>query len=594
MKSSFFLCLALIQLVFSGDRTVDYKAKVDSLMEVGGPAMVLEVFQALLKKSPEDARLLNIVGLTTAMQGNGIEGEKLLKQSIEIDSTCYNCYYNLGQVLGMNGKLKESLPYLDKAISMEEDASYYFTRFMVRSNLGDAQGTLQDIDKAISLDSLNSEYYMARGTVRFKLGYIQYALNDLSRAISLDSNNHEAFFQRSHLFYTNEKYNESYNDINIAIALDSLNYNYYVAKGALYEVVNQYENALKTYNKAISIDSSQYGVYTNRSGVLYKMENMDAACEDYRAILRINKKEKIQDPSILEELNKQILDHCDPEQPSYYYQRGIASFNLKKFNNAISYYQEGLKKFPNHSSILIFMGNAHMMIDDFRKARSYYQKGLLNREQILSEIKKNPRFSDSSRGTFENYYRSKISDTFAKIAICYLEEKDYEKARDNIDSALNIEIGFDQYTHTNSLNISGVVHVMMNELDKAKEDLEASIKLNLYNRVSYLNLALTHLNLIKKAPRLSIEFLHDGEIISPIIKINEVENYYEGSNSLIQSAMGNCRSASAIPDEKIHSHLTCAEIKRAIKNIDHCPDVRMAKQYGAEITQDWQKPCLKN
>lgn len=216
--------------------------------------------------------------------------------------------------------------------------------------------------------------------------------------------------------------------------------------------LNEYQGnndaALADWNKTIALQPSDLVSYLQRASLHFKMENLDSACLDYQTAQRLNAEQKLKDTLLTSQIETAIQHICNPEKPAYYYQRGIAFYNLKQYQKAINCYDQGLIKFPGHAMILNFKGNALLALKQYEKAISSYQLALKNKENILKEIKLNPGFSTNkqkqhpdSENDIKNedqIFKSFIAEIHYHIAECQLATKNLKLALASIDQAINL------------------------------------------------------------------------------------------------------------------------------------------------------------
>ena len=86
--------------------------------------------------------------------------------------------------------------------------------------------------------------------------------------------------------------------------------------------------AIECYTKAINVDGSNHVYYSNRSAAYLKQGDANNALEDANACIGLN-----------------------PEFAKGYSRKGAALHALKRYNDSIAAYQEGLAKFPNDAGI---------------------------------------------------------------------------------------------------------------------------------------------------------------------------------------------------------------------------------------------------
>jgi len=94
-------------------------------------------------------------------------------------------YNNKAYCLVELGKYKEALPLANKALELEDKEAYIWnTRGEIYYNLQEYDKSINDMDKAISIQEYGNSYYI-RGLAKIKKGNKKEACSDLDKAIQL-------------------------------------------------------------------------------------------------------------------------------------------------------------------------------------------------------------------------------------------------------------------------------------------------------------------------------------------------------------------------------------------------------------------------
>jgi len=86
--------------------------------------------------------------------------------------------------------------------------------------------------------------------------------------------------------------------------------------------------AIENYTKAINADGTNHVYYSNRSAAFLKKGDANNALEDANSTIAIN-----------------------PDFPKGYSRKGAALHALKRYNDAIAAFEQGLAKFPNDAAL---------------------------------------------------------------------------------------------------------------------------------------------------------------------------------------------------------------------------------------------------
>lgn len=82
------------------------------------------------------------------------------------EKKCASQYALEGEVLSIKGNYKKALKCFDEAIMLEPDNDmFYASRSVVKKGLSDNKGALEDIEKAISLQSSVKRYHQIKETI---------------------------------------------------------------------------------------------------------------------------------------------------------------------------------------------------------------------------------------------------------------------------------------------------------------------------------------------------------------------------------------------------------------------------------------------
>jgi tetratricopeptide (TPR) repeat protein len=86
----------------------------------------IDYYEAALAKDPQNAVLINKIGISELELHRYREAKKSFEHSIKIDKNYANAYANLGVVYYQETSYSKSIHYYDKAISLENDEAVFY------------------------------------------------------------------------------------------------------------------------------------------------------------------------------------------------------------------------------------------------------------------------------------------------------------------------------------------------------------------------------------------------------------------------------------------------------------------------------------
>ena len=403
-----------------------------------------------LERDPENIFYYSYITDKYTLQGKLKEGLKIINKSIEICNNCTDSYYQ-------RGTINYNLNNLDNAIN---DYSTYY-------NLSDSEN-----DKNKRNDRGDSYYEDAKAKASAgenELAYDNYknAIEDYTHTIKYlnknNSNNDLLLYslESRALAYYWMAATENDLDLDYTISLEKSNKDYksLIEKGIFGEKIEFIDKFLNTdflignyddlidnakaiiqkYSKKLS--SNELSDIYNSVGMTYwNINNNGKALENYKKALDLNNSsenynqyavalfETGDNDNSLYYFNKSV--ELDPENPTYYYNRGYYFYKIKDYDNAEKDFKksEGLFEDFDLDNVLMFM--------KLSVKKNNFKNQLFYAKRILEEG-----LSPSS-----NYWISEI----------YLNQKRYlksiifiSKAIDEKKSNDNYLVSYEDYDNTN-------------------------------------------------------------------------------------------------------------------------------------------------
>lgn len=566
--------LTLFTLYAAAQTTDKYDRIMDSLTRTGESEKLITYFKKELKANPRNENIMRRLGYLLIKDNQHDLGKKYYQDALTLNPKCVRCLVNIALVYELEKDYTKALEYFNKAIAIDpENPMSYSNRAHLKESTGDNSGALSDYDKAVALDFENAGYYVQRANYHFKQGAFLLAIADMNRSVQLAPTSYFPYYQRSIMYYNGQKIKEALADINTALQLDSSQQVLYSFRGTIYAAVQEHDKAIEDYTKALQLNPQDHLTYYNRSLEKHAIEDMEGACADMQACYALLPS----GDTLKRQLAQSISTYCDVTKPSYYYQRGIAFYNLQQFKKAIDIYTLGISKFPDNAMLLSFRGNARFALKDYPAAIDDYQASIQHKGNLL----KDPNVKD----TFVNVFLAAMQLSIAESKFALGQ---YDDALIAINEGIKIATNEVEAYY----NIRGNILLAFGKYQQAMDDFNKSIQLNPSFAPAYINRAVARLNLSNKQ-KISSRSL-GGNINTLIVNwILPLKTTVKVSEEDLFAALGDCSKAIDIDPALDLAYYIRGRIKRALKSGGQCNDFVKARELGYPVEQELMSGCRK-
>ncbi len=220
--------------------------------------------------------ILNAYALTHHGLGNDRLALKYFVQTLRLDQSVENLFYNYAVTLSSSGKHRLALKYYKKFIKI------FPNNFDALFNISSSYIALRNFVEAkiilLELTSLKPDHIGAL----LNLGIIHSMRREISQAkfiynkiLNLSPNNIDALINLGNLNYTIKNYDEALKNIILVLNIDSNNINALnIYAASLYEIKNFKESIIQS-NKILEIDSSNLIAIMNLTNAYYFTKNWE-------------------------------------------------------------------------------------------------------------------------------------------------------------------------------------------------------------------------------------------------------------------------------------------------------------------------------
>jgi len=265
---------------------------------------------------------------------------------------------------------------LSAQTSFNQGANIYVTNATQKANQNDFDGAIEEINKAIHMDSRNPQLYLQAGTIYQRAKNYEKAIEQFNQSIALDGRSYVVYANRGNCYEQLNQIPEAAADYDMAVELQPNNDFCYYIRANFENKVKNYKPALADFDKAINLAPNKAFYYQGRAVVNHNLKNTDAEIADYKKALTIDPKNLVAQ-SYLNSAYKNTGDATNmfagydlaiknnPNNKQAYISRGYAEMNAKKYDEAISDFEKVIV--IDRDYIPAYLGKARVYLAQHQK-----------------------------------------------------------------------------------------------------------------------------------------------------------------------------------------------------------------------------------
>lgn len=324
----------------------------------------VSAYEALLRSAPNDADVLQLLGVALAQLGHQADGIVFLARSLEIKPDRPSVLLNLAQALHAVGRDEEVLRVCDRALALDRTlAGGYRTRAAALTALGRREEALANAGQAVRLALQDAGAHADLGAALDAVGRQREALECFDRAIALDPNLAPAHHNRAMLLTRLGDHERALQSYDRALALQPHHAALHTNRGNSLKELGRLPDAVESYSLALAIEPGNAETLHNRAVAHSLLGQHPEALRDYDALFARGKEsppDLVGRGAALVALGRYsealaLLDRAAeilPMEAEAHIQRGVALLNLERYAEAIESFDRGLAIRPNVPEVL--------------------------------------------------------------------------------------------------------------------------------------------------------------------------------------------------------------------------------------------------
>ena len=321
-------------------------------------------YEALLQHTPNDADILQLLGLALAQLGSCAEAVVFLARSLELKPDRPAVLLNLAQALHTLRREEEALQACNRALTLDRSlAGGYRTRAAVFTALGRREEALANAGQAVRLALQDPGAHADLGVALEAVGRERDALECFERAVALDPNLAPAHHNRAMLLARRGEHERALQSFDRALALQPHHAALHANRGNTLKELGRLPEAEQSYSLALAIDPNDPVTLHSRALVRYLQRKYVEALQDYDALAARDKENapalvgrgatlvalrRYGEALVPLERATQLL----PRDADAHIQHGLALLNTERNTEAVESFDRAVALRPNVPEVL--------------------------------------------------------------------------------------------------------------------------------------------------------------------------------------------------------------------------------------------------
>lgn len=304
-----------------------------------------ELYQHILKRSPDHFDALHLLGVLRHQQGRSVEALDLLETALRRVPGSADALSNRGIVLKVLERHEQALASCDSALRIKPDhIDALSNRSQVLLRLHRFAEALESADAALALKADHVAALNNRGYALVKLERVPEAVETFQRVVRNRPNDLDGLYDLGNALQLMGQLQEALASYTQVLArkpdrIDAMN-----NSGVVLQKLERFEEALARFEKALAIAPNFAEAHSNRGNVLLRLGRPAEAVDAYDRALAVK-------PSFATARNN----------------RGTALVGLNRHHEAVNDFNLALASHPRHAEVQFNRSLALLALGDFRE-----------------------------------------------------------------------------------------------------------------------------------------------------------------------------------------------------------------------------------
>lgn len=150
------------------------------------------------------------------------------------------------------------------------------------------QEAIEEFDKAIVLDPIESDFHNNKGLALAKIGLYEMALYEYNKAITVNPNNVLYVYNKANVLSKLKKYQEALREYDKIIDLRPNDPDFYNNRGVTLLYLNNFKEALDEFNKARRLDDKDPYIHFNKGIALLSLKRFKSSLKEFEKAIELD------------------------------------------------------------------------------------------------------------------------------------------------------------------------------------------------------------------------------------------------------------------------------------------------------------------